>query len=167
MKKPAISINFFFFFIGSYLLSLFYIGGSTFSLAAMPPIFYTLSGSSIAGSVMIFLVYLMSGVYKGMPDLIIARVLISLSLALGVFLFGYIRTRNNNMNLATVAVTVLPSILTFLIMNSFYPNEQAYAMARTILVTMAINTAIAIIIHKVINMPDQKGVFAEWLKSRR
>lgn len=167
MKKPEISLKFFFFFIGSYLFSQFYIAGSTFSLAALPPVFYTLSGGNLPGAVMISIVYMLSGVYKGMPSLLVARLLIGLSLGLGVFLFGYIRKRNNNMNLAAIAVTVVPSILAFMVMNTFYSNEQAYAMARTILLTMAINTAFALIINKVIDMPDQKGVFTEWLRKNR
>lgn len=167
MKKPKISLKFFFFFIGSYLLSMFYIGGSSFSLAAMPPIFYTLSGGSVPGAVMIATVYLLSGVYKGIPGLIAARLLISLSLGLGVFLFGYIRKRYNNMNLAAIAVTVVPSILVFLVMNAFYSNEQAYAMARIILITLAINTVIAIVVNKAVDTPEQKGVFTEWLRSKQ
>lgn len=164
MKLPKISLKYLVFLIASYLLAHLYIGNSTFTFGSLPSIIYTLTGSSISGGILAFLTFLMAGIYKGAPQIIAARISIALAVAIGIYLFGLFYKKYENSNLAVIAITVLPSLLTFFIIRYFYNYEAAMSISRTLIITLAINTFLALIIEKVINMPDQKGVIAKWFK---
>ncbi len=165
MKLPKISLKYLVFLIGSYLLSYLYIGNSAFTFGSLPSLIYTLTGSNIAGALLAFLTFLMAGIYKGVPQIAAARILVALSVGIGVYLFGLIYKKYENSNLAVVAITVIPSILTYFVISFFYDYEAAMSMSKNLMITLAINTFLALIIDKVIAMPDQKGVIAKWLKS--
>lgn len=164
MKIPKLSLKYLAFLIVSYLLSFLYIGNSTFSFTSLPSILYTLTGSNISGASLSFLVFLMTGVYKGSPQNLFARAIIATGAGLGVYLFGVANKKYENSNLAAVAITVVPSIITFFSIRAFYTYEAAMEMSKTVLIMLAINTFLALIIDKVSNMPNQKGVIAKWLK---
>ncbi len=164
IKIQKISIKYLVFLLASYLLSTLYIGNSTFTFSSLPSILYTLSGGSIAGAILAFLTFLRSGVYKGVPQIFEARLLIALSIGLGIYLFGLANKKYENSNLAVVAITVVPSMLAFFIIRTFYDYEAAMIMSKTLIVTLALNTLLALIIDKIIDMPEQKGVIAKWLK---
>ncbi|MBP2027682.1 hypothetical protein J2Z35_001479 [Acetoanaerobium pronyense] len=165
MKIPKLSLTFTTFLLGGYLLSFFNIGGSLFSFASLPAIFYTFIASPFESGLLGGLIFLASGLYKGFPEDIIPRILISISVGLGVYLFAFFREKDIKISL--LLLSIIPPLLTFFSLFFFYGVDIAATMTKALIFTMVFNGTSAIVIRKAINKKNQKGVFAEWLNSRR
>lgn len=165
MKIPKLSLTFTTFLLGGYLLSFFNIGGSLFSFSSLPAIFYTFIASPFEAGILGGLIFLASGLYRGFPEDIIPRILISISAGAGIYLFALFREKNIKLSLGLLSIP--PAFIIFLVLFFYYGIEIASTMSQAIIFTLFFNGISAIVIRKAITKKGQKGVFAEWLNSRR
>lgn len=147
------------FLIVGFLLSYLKIPGKTFNFSMLPGIFMALYISRKEGAIVNGLVYFMTGIYALFPQSLVARIVIGIGAFLGTYIMGIEKAKIKFLSMGIVVA----SMISFGVVSYVYKSNGL--VAGTILSNWIICGLIAFVMGHVVDMPNQKGVIAKWLKS--